>query len=117
MSIVVGRSPRLFLFLARMAGLALACWPATVSAGEDLPPSGVVSGEGATTRLASSAFGFTARTWQTDEGLPNNFVRAIVQTPDGYLWVGTSAGLARFDGLRFTVFTPDRKSTRLNSSH
>ena len=103
MAIVAGRSPRLFLFLAPMAGLALACWTATVSAGDDLPPSGVVN---AVTRLASSAFGFTARTWQTDEGLPNNFVRAIVQTPDGYLWVGTSAGLARFDGLRFTAFTP-----------
>lgn len=106
MEIIAGRSRRLFLFLAPVAGLALACWPATAGAGDDLPPSGVVSGEDAVARLAGSTFEYTARTWQSDEGLPNNYVRAIVQTPDGYLWVGTSAGLARFDGLRFTAFTP-----------
>lgn len=43
------------------------------------------------------------RTWQTDEGLPQNSVQAIAQTPDGYLWVGTHEGLARFDGVRFTL--------------
>ena len=44
------------------------------------------------------------RVWQTDEGLPNNRVQAIAQTPDGYLWVGTQEGLARFDGVEFTMF-------------
>jgi len=43
--------------------------------------------------------------WQTDQGLPQNTVTAITQTRDGYLWVGTLGGLARFDGARFTVFT------------
>ena len=42
--------------------------------------------------------------WQTEDGLPGNEVTAIVQSRDGYLWVGTSAGLARFDGVRFTRF-------------
>jgi len=42
--------------------------------------------------------------WTTDSGLPHNTVRAIVQTRDGYLWAGTADGLARFDGVRFTVF-------------
>jgi signal transduction histidine kinase/ligand-binding sensor domain-containing protein len=42
--------------------------------------------------------------WTADSGLPQNSVRAIVQTRDGYLWVGTLDGLARFDGVRFTVF-------------
>ncbi len=42
--------------------------------------------------------------WATDQGLPQATVRAIVQTRDGYLWVGTEEGLARFDGVRFTVF-------------
>lgn len=46
---------------------------------------------------------YDVRAWQTDEGLPQNSVTALAQTPDGYLWVGTSAGLARFDGLRFTA--------------
>ncbi|MCW5552316.1 MAG: hypothetical protein KIS67_09105 [Verrucomicrobiae bacterium] len=42
--------------------------------------------------------------WTTQGGLPANKVNALLQTSDGYLWVGTVAGLARFDGLRFTVF-------------
>lgn len=46
---------------------------------------------------------YDIRPWQTDEGLPQNSVNAIAQTPDGYLWVGTQEGLARFDGVRFTV--------------
>ncbi|MFO1511899.1 MAG: two-component regulator propeller domain-containing protein [Verrucomicrobiota bacterium] len=46
---------------------------------------------------------YNVRSWQTDEGLPQNSVYAIAQTPDGYLWVGTHEGLARFDGVRFSV--------------
>jgi ligand-binding sensor domain-containing protein/signal transduction histidine kinase len=42
--------------------------------------------------------------WDTEDGLPHNQVRCIFQTRDGYLWVGTQQGLARFDGLTFTVF-------------
>jgi ligand-binding sensor domain-containing protein/signal transduction histidine kinase len=42
--------------------------------------------------------------WQTADGLPGNSVTAIQQTGDGYLWVGTLNGLARFDGARFKVF-------------
>ena len=47
---------------------------------------------------------FLIRSWQTDQGLPNNTVNAIVQTHDGYLWLGTDEGLARFDGVRCQVF-------------
>lgn len=42
--------------------------------------------------------------WDTKQGLPDRRVNAIAQTPDGYLWLGTGAGLARFDGVRFTRF-------------
>ncbi len=42
--------------------------------------------------------------WTADAGLPQNSVYAITQTSDGYLWLATSDGLARFDGVRFTVF-------------
>ncbi len=43
--------------------------------------------------------------WQTDNGLPQNWVSSLAQTPDGYLWVGTRyGGLARFDGVRFVTF-------------
>ena len=44
------------------------------------------------------------------EGLPADSVTAIIQTRDGFLWVGTSAGLVRFDGVKFTVF--NRRNTK-----
>jgi len=59
---------------------------------------------------ASAAPNYFTRTWQVEQGLPQNKVTAVVQTRDGYLWVGTYNGLARFDGVRFTVF--DEKNTR-----
>lgn len=40
------------------------------------------------------------------EGLPQNTVKAIAQTSDGYLWFGTRFGLVRFDGVNFKVFDP-----------
>lgn len=43
----------------------------------------------------------TIRTWRTNDGLPLDSVTAITQTPDGFLWVGTEDGLARFDGASF----------------
>jgi ligand-binding sensor domain-containing protein/signal transduction histidine kinase len=47
--------------------------------------------------------------WQTEEGLPEMAVEAIARTPDGYLWIGTQGGLARFDGVHFTVFDTDNE--------
>ena len=41
------------------------------------------------------------RSWQTDDGLPDNDVTGIAQTSEGYLWVATQGGLALFDGVRF----------------
>lgn len=41
--------------------------------------------------------------WSTKNGLPENNVEAIVQTDDGFLWLGTQKGLARFDGTRFSI--------------
>ena len=51
---------------------------------------------------------YVIRTWQTEDGLPQDSVSAIRQTRDGYLWLGTFNGLARFDGVSFTVFTSAR---------
>jgi len=48
---------------------------------------------------------FIHSVWQARDGLPQNTITAIAQTPDGYLWLGTREGLARFDGVRFTVYT------------
>lgn len=44
------------------------------------------------------------RIFTADDGLPPSGVNAVVQTRDGYLWIGTFGGLARFDGLTFTIF-------------
>jgi PAS domain S-box-containing protein len=49
---------------------------------------------------------YIARVWQTEQGLPQNSVNAILQDRKGYLWIGTFGGLARFDGERFTIFSP-----------
>src|SRR5579864_7289398 len=42
--------------------------------------------------------------WRTEEGLPQNSVQVILQTRDGYLWMGTEEGLVRFNGVQFTLF-------------
>jgi signal transduction histidine kinase/ligand-binding sensor domain-containing protein len=47
---------------------------------------------------------YQRQTWQTESGLPQNTVHAILQTHDGYLWLGTEGGLVRFDGIKFTVY-------------
>jgi transcriptional regulator with PAS, ATPase and Fis domain/ligand-binding sensor domain-containing protein len=60
---------------------------------------------------------YVRQSWTTAHGLPQSSVRAIVQTRDGYLWLATHGGLARFDGARFVVFdtanTPNLKSNRI----
>ena len=53
-------------------------------------------------QILSAQFRFDSFT--TDNGLPQNGVRGIAQTPDGYIWFTTFDGLVRFDGAKFTVF-------------
>jgi signal transduction histidine kinase/ligand-binding sensor domain-containing protein/DNA-binding response OmpR family regulator len=53
-------------------------------------------------RQALTQFGHDV--WTTSNGLPHDSVRAIAQTAEGYLWFATAEGLARFDGVDFTVF-------------
>ena len=71
--------------------------------------------------FSSAAAGpnYFTRTWQVEQGLPQNKVTAVVQARDGYLWAGTYNGLARFDGVRFTVYddnnTPELHSRRITS--
>jgi signal transduction histidine kinase/ligand-binding sensor domain-containing protein len=44
--------------------------------------------------------------WYERDGLPQNTILSITTTRDGYLWLGTYEGAARFDGVRFTRFNP-----------
>lgn len=57
--------------------------------------------------------------WQDQHGLPQNGVLAILRTRDGYLWLGTIEGAARFDGVRFVVFdnnnTPEIRNNQILS--
>lgn len=72
---------------------------------------------------ASSAELWSVRTWQSDDGLPNNNATSLAQSPDGYLWIATPPKLARFDGVRFEEYSSqsivpklDRKITVLLQS-
>jgi ligand-binding sensor domain-containing protein len=77
-------------FAARLACAAAGLWLAAAS-GSALNPSTPITQYG-------------RDVWDGDSGLPQNSVDAILQTHDGYLWLGTQEGLARFDGVRFTMF-------------
>jgi signal transduction histidine kinase/ligand-binding sensor domain-containing protein len=62
---------------------------------------------------------FSLHNWQAEEGLPQNSLTSVLQARDGYLWIGTYSGLARFDGVEFTVFDdstePELRSSRVTS--
>jgi signal transduction histidine kinase/ligand-binding sensor domain-containing protein len=81
------RQLRRSLLLGAISWLCLAnCWliEATIP-GFDMP-----------------SYGF--RRFTTEDGLPQNTVRCILQSHDGYLWVATSGGVARYDGVAFTTY-------------
>lgn len=58
---------------------------------------------------------YTRSVWTQQQGLPQDTIRAIAQTSDGYLWLGTDDGLARFDGYDFTVFNKAKGDLPSNS--
>src|SRR5271168_4518329 len=64
-----------------------------------------------------SQYGHTA--WRIEDGVFAGAPNAIAQTTDGYLWIGTQAGLMRFDGVRFVSWRPPQgnelPSSRINS--
>jgi len=51
--------------------------------------------------------GYARRVWHVADGLPEDTVQAFAQTPDHFLWIGTTGGLVRFDGAQFLVFNRD----------
>ena len=56
---------------------------------------------------AKSFHDYVKDAWSIDQGLPQISVLAIAQDAEGFIWVGTQAGAARFDGNRFTTYNPD----------
>lgn len=59
---------------------------------------------GAPAATANGVISYSSKRFTTEDGLPQNTIRFLAQSRDGYLWVGTSAGVARYDGVRFKVY-------------
>jgi signal transduction histidine kinase/ligand-binding sensor domain-containing protein len=58
---------------------------------------------------------YTRTVWTQEHGLPQDTIRTIAQTKDGYLWLGTDEGLAQFDGYEFVVFNKENGALPSNS--
>ncbi|MFT3867823.1 MAG: response regulator [Nibricoccus sp.] len=56
---------------------------------------------------------YTVHGWFTEHGLPSNKINALTQSREGYLWIATTKGIARFDGNRFTAYTGNTHSELL----
>ncbi|MDB6023850.1 MAG: putative two-component system sensor kinase [Verrucomicrobiales bacterium] len=56
---------------------------------------------------------YISQRWQSEHGLPTHAVRSAAQSADNYLWIGTEAGLARFDGARFVTITTTGLSNQM----
>ena len=64
--------------------------------------------------VAGSNAPFIVNSWSAEDGLPDSEVISVIQTRDGYLWLGTLHGLVRFDGIHFTPFN-EMNTPGLNS--
>ena len=53
--------------------------------------------------------------WRLQDGVFNGAPATIVQTPDGYMWIGTADGVVQFDGVRFVQWTPGQGQRLPNS--
>jgi signal transduction histidine kinase/ligand-binding sensor domain-containing protein len=63
-----------------------------------------LAGVARTQESVAAVDGFRVDVWRAEHGLPVNVVLRIAQSGDGYLWLATTNGATRFDGVRFTTF-------------
>ena len=56
---------------------------------------------------------YTHAVWTRKDGIPAAFIYSLAQTEDGYLWLATTDGLVRFDGVRFVHWRPKTGHTEL----
>lgn len=100
---VLSKAPNGYRF-----GRWLACWLWVI-----------LAGVGRAVPISTPEPEYLVRSWQMEDGLPDSSVKVILQTRDGYLWLGTDNGLARFDGVQFKTFdsvsTPELRSNRILS--
>jgi ligand-binding sensor domain-containing protein/signal transduction histidine kinase len=59
---------------------------------------------------------YVLRTWTSEQGLPQNSIHPMLQTRDGFLWIGTRGGLARFDGAGFVLYRANTSDSIPNDS-
>ncbi len=59
----------------------------------------------ATAQDAATAAGYVSDRWTSDNGLPQNSIGELLQTRDGYLWIASHGGVARFDGVAFVTLS------------
>ncbi len=79
--------------------------PVLLLVGLLIPGVFICSTSAATLPITPKRASFALDIWHDTHGLPQSKVRAVVQTRDDYLWLGTSGGLVRFDGAKFTAYT------------
>jgi len=74
---------------------------------------------GAKATPAGAQEDYILKAWMMDDGLPQNAITTVLQSSDGYLWLGTELGLVRFNGTAFRVFnhwnTPEMENSRVLS--
>lgn len=66
-------------------------------------------------RITPSISQYIQQTWTLEDGLPQSSVTALHQTRDGYLWIGTQEGVARFDGIDFHTYNAANSALALNA--
>ncbi len=77
-------------------------------------PAQWLRGWDAASELSSQGERYGVDLWREAEGLSQSRIRAIVQTRDGYIWLGTDNGVVRFNGTSFTAFTVETGSLKEN---
>jgi ligand-binding sensor domain-containing protein/signal transduction histidine kinase len=64
---------------------------------------------------AQTANNLGHQSWSTENGLPQNSVHQVFQSGDGYIWIATEDGIARFDGIDFKVFNHENTAAFTSS--
>jgi len=102
-----------------LASAVLAAWPKSDPSGGGSDPGGDGSVLEASQPVSDHSLRHIVTSWDASRGLPLNSVTSVIETQDGYLWVGMLGGLARFDGMKFTLFnsgkTQGMSGNRINS--
>jgi len=81
-----------------------------------LPLAGAVLAGSWALAATNPPFQYTRQVWHVQDGLPEETVQAMQQTPDGYLWVGTTGGLSRFNGAHFLTYSRNTRPALTENS-